>query len=256
MSLVTRLSITAIKATRLREVDAVALGPSGAEGNRRFYLIDESGRLVNGKTIGELQAVVAALDDGRLSLTFPDGRVVDDRVATGPAVATEFFSSAREGRLVEGPWADALSEFAGRTLRLVDTGGDGAVDRGADGAVTLISRASLERLASEAGVSDVDARRFRMLVEVDGTAAHEEDAWVGQRVRIGDALVEFAGNVGRCLITSRDPDCGRIDLPTLDILRAYRSDAASTEPLPFGIYGAVVEPGTVRVGDPVSLSSS
>ena len=101
----------------------------------------------------------------------------------------------------------------------------------------------------------VDARRFRMLVEVEGVDAHAEDAWVGMRAQIGGALVEFAGHVGRCLVTSRDPDRGRIDLPTLDVLRQYRGEVPATEPLPFGIFGAVVEPGTVRVGDPVSLSS-
>jgi hypothetical protein len=32
---------------------------------------------------------------------------------------------------------------------------------------------------------EVDVRRFRMLVEVDGVAAHAEDEWVGRTVRIG-----------------------------------------------------------------------
>ncbi len=40
-------------------------------------------------------------------------------------------------------------------------------------------------------------------------------------------------------------------LPTLDVLRSYRSGLDSTEPLPFGIYGRVLRPGTVRVGDAV-----
>jgi uncharacterized protein YcbX len=59
--------------------------------------------------------------------------------------------------------------------------------------------------------------------------------------------------VGRCLITSRDPDTGVVDLPTLDILRDYRRDLDTTEPLPFGIYGRVLAPGTIRVGDAVLL---
>jgi uncharacterized protein YcbX len=65
--------------------------------------------------------------------------------------------------------------------------------------------------------------------------------------------VSFEGNVGRCLITSRDPDTGVVDLPTLDILREYRGDLDTTEPLPFGIYGSVVEPGAIRVGDSVTV---
>ncbi len=63
--------------------------------------------------------------------------------------------------------------------------------------------------------------------------------------------MRFGGNVGRCLVTSRDPDSGEINLPTLDLLGEYRQGLDSTEPLPFGIYGEVVRPGTVRVGDAV-----
>ena len=44
-----------------------------------------------------------------------------------------------------------------------------------------------------------------MLIEVDGIEAHAEDSWIGLAVRIGKAEVHFTGNVGRCLITTRDP---------------------------------------------------
>jgi uncharacterized protein YcbX len=252
---VSALSVTAVKATRLRSVESVSLEADGAVGNRRFYLVDERGQMVNSKMIGSLQTVVADYDpsDRRLALTFPDGRTVEGPVSYAGTVDTEFFSLPREARLLDGPWAEAISSFAGRSLRVVEPYGDGAgVDRGRNGGVTLISRASVERLASEAKTSSVDPRRFRMLIEIDGVAAHEEDTWAGHRFRIGEALIRFRGHVGRCLITSRDPDTGEVDLPTLDILRGYRGDAVTTEPLPFGIYGEVVEPGTVRVGDPVS----
>jgi uncharacterized protein YcbX len=132
--------------------------------------------------------------------------------------------------------------------------GPGAVDRGRSGGASLISRASLARLAQAAGEPNVDARRFRMLVEIDGIGAHEEDGWVGRTVQIDAAAVRFTGHVGRCLFTSRDPETGEVDLPTLDILRDYRSDMNTTEPLPFGIYGEVVREGSVRVGDAVSTA--
>jgi uncharacterized protein YcbX len=208
--------------------------------------------MVNGKVIGALQTVVASFDErsGRLVFEFPDGSRVDDEVRLGAPVIAKFFSREAEGRLVDGPWASALSGHLGRPLRLVSAGS--AVDRGAIGAASLISRASLGRLAREAEVGTIDARRFRMLIEVDGVPAHAEDGWVGGEVRVGDALIRFEGHVGRCLITSRDPDSGEIDLPTLDLLRDYRGDAESTEPLPFGIHGRVLEPGAVRMGDPVA----
>jgi uncharacterized protein YcbX len=119
------------------------------------------------------------------------------------------------------------------------------------GAVTVISRASLERLGSEAGVSGpVDGRRFRMLLEIEGVEAHEEDAWIGRRVAIGDAVVAPVGDVGRCAVTTKNPDTGEGDLDTLGTLAAYRPEGR-TEPLPFGVHAAVVQPGRVRVGDAV-----
>lgn len=253
-SSVTALSVTPVKGTRLRTVDRIDLDPAGAVGDRVFYLVDDGGRMLNAKVLGELQGVVSELDDDRrLRLTFPRGAVVEDVVDGGEPIQTRFYSLAREDRAPAGPWSAALSEYLGRAVTLVEAlGPESAIDRGMEGAVSLISRASLERLAREAEVDSVDARRFRMLVEIDGLEAHAEDEWVGRRVRVGAALVRFRGHVGRCLITSRNPETGVIDLPTLDVLGIYRGDLETTEPIAFGIYGEVLEPGIVRVGDGVS----
>jgi MOSC domain-containing protein len=249
--LVSGLSVTPVKSTRLKTVQTVQLGHAGALEDRRFFLIDDGERMINGKQLGGLNAIVADYSSAqrRLALAFPDGSRAQGTVSLGGTVTARFYSLSVEARLVDGPWSDAVSEYAGRRLRLVEAGG--SVDRGPRGAATLISRASLARLAEVAGEPNVDARRFRMLIEVDGVAAHAEDAWVGRAVRIGDAVVRFNGHVGRCLTTSRDPDTGEVDLPTLDVLRSYRGELQRTEPLPFGIYGEVLEEGAVRVGDRV-----
>jgi hypothetical protein len=252
--LVTGLCVTAVKGTRVRSVPRIELSASGARGNRAFYVVDARDRMVNGKMLGGLQSIVASydVDGGELSLEFPDGSCVSGSVRHGPAVDTRFFSAEVAAHELDGPWSAALSEFFEQPLRVVDAG-DVGIDRGADGTVSLVSRGSLCRLAEEAEVPELDARRFRMLIEVDGVAPHEEDRWVGRRVRVGATLVAMHGHVGRCLVTSRDPESGEVTLPTLDLLGAYRRGVDSTEPLPFGIYGAVVEPGPVSVGDPVAL---
>jgi uncharacterized protein len=259
LPVVTGLAITPVKATRLHTVERVELGREGVRENRRFYVIDDRDRMTNSKRLGKLQTVIAEYSDAdrTLRLSLPDGRVVEGEIRLGDALQTRFFSQTAAGRLVEGPWSAALSECCGAPLRLVEAVEDaGAVDRGGAGAVSLISRASLARLAEAGGRESVDPRRFRMLLEIDGVDAHAEDAWVGRAVRIGQATVEFAGHVGRCLITSRDPDTGVVDLPTLDILGAYRAGVVATEPLPFGVWGRVLEPGTVRVGDEVTPMGS
>jgi uncharacterized protein YcbX len=252
---VAALQTTPVKGLRVIARDAVELGPSGVADDRRFYLVDERGRMVNGKQLSGLNEVVAALGDDKLELAFPDGTRVTGPLAFGSeSFHTSFFSRPAPARELLGDFGPALSEHVGRSLRVVEGVDRKALDRGRGGAASFISRASLaalERLAGEA----VDARRFRMLVEVDGLAeAHEEDTWVGQRLRVGAALVRVRGHVGRCLITQRHPESGATDLPTLDLLRTYRGGLDTTEPLAFGVYGEVLEAGRVAVGDPVSLT--
>jgi uncharacterized protein YcbX len=255
--IVRTLSITPVKGTRIRCVDSVTLDADGARGDRVFYIVDASGALVNGKRVGMLQTVLADYDetDERLSLRLPDGDEVSGQIVLGPEIATKFFSTARSARVLEGPWSAALSDAAGQPLRIVH--GGIAADRGREGATSLVSRESLERLAEAAVASPspeaVDARRFRMLIEIDGVEAHEEDRWVGRELTVGAARVRVHGHVGRCVTTTRSPDTGTVDLPTLKMLADYRLDEPTTEPLAFGVYGEVLAGGVVRVGDPVSV---
>lgn len=250
------LAATPVKGLRLLAASELRLGPEGVAGNRRFYLVDDRGSMVNGKQLGCLSQVIPAYDEptGRLTLRFPDGTEATGPVELGPSVATRFFSRPAPARLVLGPWSDALSAHAGRPLRLVaPAGGRLGVDRGRAGGVTLVSRASVRRLAEVAGVGELDIRRFRMSIELDGPTAHAEDGWVDRRLRIGEALVRVRGHVGRCLVTTRDPDTGAVDLPVLDLLRSYRAGSGTTEPLAFGVHAEVLEPGRVRRGDSVTL---
>jgi uncharacterized protein YcbX len=246
------LSLTPVKATRLQLVDEVEVLETGLRGDRRFYLVSDTGRLVNDKDRGTLQLLESRYDeaDDELELRFPDGRAIAATVERGEEVETTFHRRPRTARLVVGPWAEALSEYAGLPLRVVE-GALPAPDRGRGGAVTLLGAASLVRLAEELGVESVDPRRFRMNIGVDGLDAHAEERWRGRRVRVGEALVIPQGNVGRCAVTTQNPATGTPDLDTLKALAAYRGDIETTEPLPFGAHAAVVRAGRVRVGDVV-----
>lgn len=248
---VVRISIAPVKSLALLHPEEVELGPAGVVGDRRFWLRDEQGALYAGKRDGALLRVRPAWDEAerRLTLTFPDGDAVEGAVELGEAVEAVLYGEVRPSRRVVGPWQEAISRYVGRPVELL-WADETAVDRGPDGGpVSLVSRASLERLGRECGAGDaLDGRRFRMLFEIDGVGEHEEDAWIGGRLRIGDAAVALNGDVGRCLVTSRHPDTGVVDVPTLVSLAAYRREGVA-EPLPFGVYGSVVSPGRVRVGD-------
>jgi uncharacterized protein len=234
-------------------VQAVELGPTGARGDRRFYLVDEEGALTNAKRAPCLLTVQARVDEKRLALLFPEGVAVEGEVALGEPVETSFYGRPVRGRYVEGPWSNALSVLAGKQLRLVRTESEGdGQDRGARAGATMVSTASLEALGAAAGVAHpVDGRRFRMTIGVDGVTPHAEDVWLGQRVRVGGAVVAVHAHVGRCAVTTLDPDRGVRDLETLDAIAAYRGDVPSVERLPFGVWCEVVEPGPVSLGDSV-----
>jgi len=253
---VVRISIAPVKSLHVVNPDEVELGHAGVLGDRRFWLVDGDRRLFNGKRGPELMRVHPEWDEAsrRLALRFPDGSVVEGDVEPGEPVAAELYGTPHPSRAVPGPWQEALAEFVGEPLTLLWSEG-GAQDRGNDrgGWASLISRGSLDRLRAEAGsAAPVDGRRFRMLFEIDGVEAHEEDGWLGKQVAIGDAVIVPIGDVGRCVVTTRDPDTAVSDLDTLKLLAGYRREGV-VEPLPFGVYCDVAVPGRVRVGDPVRL---
>ena len=251
---VVRICIAPVKALHVVDLDEVELTHAGVAGDRRFWLVDRNRRLVNGKGHPELMRVRPEWDETsrRLALAFPDGSVVEGEVEPGEPFEAELYGTPHPSRLVPGPWQEALSDFAGEPLTLLWSEG-GAQDRGHDrgGWATLVSRGSLDHLGVEAGATEpVDGRRFRMLFEIDGVEPHEEDSWLGNRVGIGEAAVVPLGDVGRCVVTTCDPDTAVSDLDTLKVLARYRPDGA-VEPLPFGVYCDVAVPGRVRIGDAV-----
>jgi uncharacterized protein len=252
MRTVSRLSIAPVKSMELHHPDHVRLETWGARGDRSLYLVDPVGRLFTRVKVGPLVQVGVELDEEKetLRLTLPGGERPEGRIDLdgGEHVVTDFYGRPIAGTVVRGPWAEALSRFAGTPVRLVrpDQPG-GATDVWP---LSLMSTASVEELVRQSGSPEPgDSRRFRMLIEVDGCEPHEEDTWIGGRVRVGGALIGIPGAIPRCLITTQNPSTGLRDFPTLKEIKNYRGVVDKT--IQFGVYGEVLEPGTVRIGDPV-----
>jgi uncharacterized protein YcbX len=246
------ISYCPVKGLAVQQLDGCELTEAGIAGDRQFFLVDENDRLVNSKGLGVLQQIIPRYDGeaDSLTLSFPDGTTVAQPIGFNGSLNALFWSTTVDVRVVEGPWSEAISEFAGRSLRLVRAHGP-APDRLRSGAATLLGTGSLRAIARTLGVDEVDGRRFRMNFGIDGLGEHEEDEWLGRRVRLGEAVVVPIGNVGRCAVTTQNPDTGAPDLDTLKALAAYRPGIDATEPLPFGVHAAVANPGRVRLGDAV-----
>ena len=119
-----------------------------------------------------------------LTLTFPDGTTVSQEVGFNGSLGARFWRETLEVRVVHGPWSEAISDFAGRDLRLVRASGP-APDRRRSGAATLLGTGSLHAFARILGVDVVDERRFRMNFGIDGLGEHRRTS--GSAVAFGSA---------------------------------------------------------------------
>lgn len=120
-----------------------------------------------------------------------------------------------------------------------------------DALVSVISLATIAGIGDEAGAS-LDRRRFRANILLD-TGAHEpflEDGWVGGTLLFGTdeprPAVSVTARDLRCVMINLDPDTGTQDQRVMKtVVRLNENNA--------GVYGTVVQTGTIRVGDPVTL---
>ncbi len=251
MPSVARFSIAPVTSLGLEHPTEIDVTERGVVEDRRFYLADENGRFVDRTVVGRLVQVAAHTDPGAtmLRMTFPDGTVIEDEVRLGEAVETPIYGRTGIGHVVDGPWGAALEPIAGRPISVVR--GD-LPGRTRSHPTSLLSDGSLRELARHAGVDAVDARRFRMLIDLEGAAPHEEDTWIGRRIALGESILRVIEPDARCAITTQDPDTGTRDLDTLRTLIAYRGlrDGKYAD---FGVLADVEQPGRIRLGDAVTV---
>src|SRR3982074_1737455 len=116
-----------VKALVIQERARVMRGMNGVEEDRRFCLVDETGRMLNGKRFAPVATIRAHYEPEteRLELRMGDDARVSGTVTVGQPVEVAIFGHQAPGHLVEGPWSDALRDRFGRTLRLVRLDGPG-----------------------------------------------------------------------------------------------------------------------------------
>lgn len=160
-----------------------------------------------------------------LSLRHPDGRA-----AVGDPTRPDGLKRLEE----------ALASWFSTTARLAEAEGGYWDHR--DAAISLINPASVAALAKQSGRS-LDIARFRGNVLLDGLPAWSELAWIGRRLRIGEAEIEILRPIDRCKATSIDPATGLADANVPALLSRHVGHAFC------GVYARVVRGGRVAPGD-------
>jgi uncharacterized protein YcbX len=252
VAVVAALQLVPVKGLAALAVDRVDVGRRGFAGDRAFSVVDGAGGLHTGRRQGALLGVrpEVSADGAELALTLPSGEVLRGPVVLGPRREAVSYDKRFGGRRVEGPFGPALEALIDRPAELIRHDAD--LSGWDEEAVSLVTGASLDELAAHLGRDAVDRRRFRMNIEVDGAPGpRAEDGWVGREVAVGGAVLEVVARCERCVVTTRHPDTGTVDLPALRGLAGLRG----RDDVCLGVLCRVVSPGPVAVGDPVSPSA-
>ena len=222
-----------VKSLLGERLDEAAIEEEGVEGDRRFAIFDlESGFGLTGRRVPELLFASARVrDGGGVAITLPDGSIAPDDDALSMWLkrrVTLRAADEEETRSYENP-VDFEHEATS----------DWSPFDGAGGVFHDSPRARVS-LVSTGTIGSWDRRRFRANVYVDGQG---EDAFVGSKMALGDAVLDVAMRIERCVMTTRRQAGGVAR--DLDVLRTINRDRAGC----LAVGGRVLQGGTVRVGD-------
>ncbi|MEU8455002.1 MOSC domain-containing protein [Streptomyces griseoaurantiacus] len=265
------LHIHPVKALRAQTLPAAVVEPWGLAGDRRWAVIDDTGKVLTQREEPRLATAAAeALPGGGVVLSAP-GRepLTVAPPEPGATTAVRIFGQKVELVSAGGEARDWLGEFLGREVFLAHLD-DPAVRRPIDDppytspgeTVTLADRyplllttlASLDSLnaliarGDDAVEGPLPMNRFRPSVVVSGTGPWAEDDW--NRLAIGEVVLRVAKGCGRCVVTTTDQATGVRGREPLRTLAAHRRLDGK---LVFGQNLVPLTTGTIRVGDPVEV---
>lgn len=246
------------------EVQSFDTDDFGPVGDRRWMIVDDDNRFVTQREHPELARVSTALRRGNVVIDIP-GEGEFSLAATEAEVRVLVWRDWVKAVIGQSAANVALSRFCSKSVRLVympdssfrrvDAGRVDAYRRVgfADGFPFLVTNtASLEELNGRLD-APVEMRRFRPNIVLEGAQAWEEDAW--QQLTIADNRFSIVKPCSRCVMTTVDPDTGRKDdaLQPLRTLARYRRTG---DGVIFGQNAIHESPGSIRVGDPVTVNKS
>ena len=235
--------------------------------DRRWMVIDATGRFVTGRQLSRLTLIRALADTNGLTLDAPGMPTLRvEPPVNGTRVDTAVWGAAIAPRLAAAAAHDWISTYLGAPHKLVHMDADcmrrlkakydgryGEDDDEvsfADGfPLLLISQGSLDLLNSKLA-QPVPMLRFRPNLVVAGTSAHAEDHW--KRIRIGDCEFEVAKPCTRCVFTTVDFERGERDASG-EPLRTLTTYRRTPDGVTFGQNLIPRTLGSLRHGDHVEV---
>jgi uncharacterized protein YcbX len=218
-----------VKSLLGERLEAIEVEARGLQRDRSFAVIDRHGKIGSGKTTRRFRLfpglfdLRARIEGERALVTLPDGR----EMCVGDPRLDRF-----------------ISERYGHDLRFVE---ESRVAHHDAAPLHLLTTASLNWLQARLSGSQVDRRRFRPNIVLDGAGSDlVEDGWVGHRFTIGGVVVRVDERTERCVMTTNSQD----ELPQDPAVLAA---VTKLNDVCLGVYATVEQPGTIRVGDTLTM---
>jgi uncharacterized protein YcbX len=266
---VSQLWIYPVKGLKGIPVERARCTARGLAHDRRFMVVDASGRFMSQREHPRMATIWTEIADGALVLSAPDVAEVEVPLEPkgAPGESVQVWRSTCDAVHTCAEADTWLSDFLGVPCRLVympdsthrysnpDYAGSDKLVSFADGyAYLVIGNASLTdlnaRLAAR-GTAALPMNRFRPSIVVSGAAAYAEDTW--GEVSVGGAVLRGVKPCGRCEVTTTDQSTGeRLGPEPLATLATYRESAEFG--VMFGMNYVTVREGAIAVGDPVQAA--
>lgn len=254
-----------LKSAKAEALEQSAVDLLGLSGDRRWMLVNESGRFLTQRVLPRMSQLSALYNEaGGLRLS-AEGHASLDVELPGESAALRGVTVWSDTLQVPDAGDEAaawVSGFLGKPTRLVyvpetrarpiQSGYGHDTDRVAfaDGfPLLLIGQASLGDLSGRVG-RPLEMLRFRPNLVIEGSAAFAEDGW--KRIRIGDVEFRVVKPCSRCILTTIDPHTGvrSADREPLATLKTYREQQGAVI---FGQNLISDSAGALEVGMPVTL---
>lgn len=253
------ITIYPVKSCAGLQLDTVVLDRFGPAGDRRWLVVDHSGRFLSQREQARMALIEVLPLDGGVALQLGGSRL---QVAVPSVDAGEMrvriWEDSVRARLADPAAGEWLSQQLGRPCRLVYMPDDcrrlvdglyareGETVSFADGfPLLLVSQASLDDLNGRLD-RPVPMNRFRPNLVVQGCTPHAEDGW--RRIRIGAVELEVAKPCARCAMPSIDQATGERDPQINRVLASYRRVNGQVL---FGQNLLYRQGGQLALGDPV-----
>jgi uncharacterized protein YcbX len=260
---VQNLWIYPLKSARGIALREMPLDSRGPVGDRRWMLIDDQGVMLSQRDLPRMTLIAVERGSDGLQCTAPGMSPLHLPVP----------SPGRSGRLMARVWDDTVevqvgdnaehawfTQLLGAPCRLVYQPDDafrqvnriyaakGVGVSLADGfPLLLIGQGSLADLNRRLE-HPVEMRRFRPNVVVDSTEPFAEDTW--RKIRAGEVELDLVKPCARCAIPTVDPETGEVGKEPMRTLATFRR---RNNDVFFGWNIVAAAPGTLRVGDPVTV---